>query len=159
MSWTIFAVLHGTVLFSTKIAPVLALTATSLTTISTAVMSVAQPAPTPVVFVGVLTQMNIMSASAILFDDAVVKVRLGSLAGIEIFELRAPILCTRDDLIASTEQALEPSLVRRTMLSNSGSLIGRCAEFHRRIRNSSRSITVTRRKGFFNAMTAAVGTP
>lgn len=70
------AVPHGTVLFSTMMAPGFAWRAISCTAPSTAVMSVALPAPRPKVLVGVLTARKIMSASAMVVESHV-KNRLG----------------------------------------------------------------------------------
>lgn len=135
-------------------------------------MSVAEPAPNPDIFVGVLTAMNIMSASAIVFDVAVVKMRFGRRAGIvmssclsevagEEQRLSWPSNDTGEDeaLLVEILQAFKPSLATRTTLPRPGSLIGRCVEFHRLIRKSSRSTTVTLREGFLRAITAAVGAP
>lgn len=75
------AVPQGTVLFSTTTAPALACFAMVLVADSRAPRSALAPAPMPYILVGVLTQMKMMSASAM---DAVTleeKNRLGSLAG------------------------------------------------------------------------------
>jgi hypothetical protein len=61
--------------------PDLAYVATSLTAPSMAVMSVARPAPTPRLLVGVLTLMRIISASAMVCVQAVEKKRFGKRAG------------------------------------------------------------------------------
>lgn len=52
-----------------------------------------------------------------------------------------------------------PSRATRTISASPGSYIGRCREFHLRMRRSSLSETVTRICGFLNAMIAAVGPP
>lgn len=84
------AVLQGTVLFSTRIAPGLAWMAISLVTASRAVRSVAFPEPIPRVFVGVLTAMSTISASLIVFEISVEKKRFGTRAWIAISSLWSP---------------------------------------------------------------------
>jgi hypothetical protein len=87
VSWMSSAVLHGTVLFSTRMAPGLAWMAISLVTASKAVTSVALPAPRPFILVGVLTAISMMSASLIVFEISVEKKRFGTRAGIWISSL------------------------------------------------------------------------
>lgn len=84
VSLTIWAVRHGTVLFSTMIAPGLACCAISAVTASNAVMSVAHPLPAPRVLVGVLTEIKTTSASEMHRPTWVLKTRLGCLAGTTI---------------------------------------------------------------------------
>ena len=74
------AVRHGTVLFSTRMAPSLACSAISLVTASIAVMSVARPAPTPRALVGVLMAISTISASLIHRETSVEKKRFGTRA-------------------------------------------------------------------------------
>ena len=67
------AAFTGTVLFSTTIFGCLAISAIFLTADSTNFKSGARPFPTPNVFVGVLTDMKIKSASIIAASVSVVK--------------------------------------------------------------------------------------
>lgn len=64
MSEIIFAVPHGTVLFSTITAPAFACFAMVLVAASRAPRSALAPDPMPYILVGVLTQMKMMSAPA-----------------------------------------------------------------------------------------------
>lgn len=81
VSLTSSAVLHGTVDFSTMMAPGFACFATSVITASKDAMSVALPAPMPLDFVGVFTATSTRSASPMHFPTSVEKKRFGSLAG------------------------------------------------------------------------------
>lgn len=81
MSATSWAVLQGTVLFSTMMAPSRACWATTPVTASKAVISVALPAPTPRYLVGVLTATRTMSASLMCLATSVEKARLDLRAG------------------------------------------------------------------------------
>ena len=76
-----FAVPHGTVLFSTIIAPVFAFLATTAVALSRMLRSAMAPAPMPYNLVGVLTQMKTISASAIDSDTLVENTRFDALAG------------------------------------------------------------------------------
>ena len=131
------AVLQGTVLFSTRIAPGLAWMAISLVTASNAVTSVARPAPSPLIFVGVLTAIRIMSASLIVFEISVEKKRFGTRAGMctsslcsphwlshsELAELVVDMLSKESDLVASLtkEHAFDPSRAIRRISCRPGS--------------------------------------
>jgi hypothetical protein len=97
VSWMSSAVLHGTVLFSTRIAPGLAWMAISLVTASSAVTSVAFPEPKPRVLVGVLTAIRTISASLIVFEISVEKKRLGMRAGITISSRCSPHWLSHSD--------------------------------------------------------------
>lgn len=68
-----FAVPQGTVLFSTMMAPFFANWAISLVAPSRADKSLAEPAPLPEYFVGVLTDRKMTSASPIQFAESVLK--------------------------------------------------------------------------------------
>ena len=68
---------HGTVLFSTMMVPALACFATVRVAPSTALTSAMDPAPSPCILVGVLTQMKTMSALAMASTTLVEKTRLG----------------------------------------------------------------------------------
>ena len=74
------AVRTGRVLFSTTIVCPVAASATVRAQASTQRRSLAWPAPSPLVLVGVLTEMNTMSAAAIDASTSVEKVRLRPLA-------------------------------------------------------------------------------
>lgn len=164
VSLMICAVRHGTVLFSTTIAPGLAWSATSRVTASKAVTSVARPPPIPLILVGVLTATRIMSASPIHLEILVEKNKLGVRAGTEISSLCSSHWLSqseRDALLADmlsresvtagsfmNEQAFEPSRAILTSSTKPGSYIGRCFEFQRWIRLASRSTTVTVKDGF-----------
>lgn len=134
VSCTISAVLQGTVLFSTMIAPGLAWIAISLVTASSAVTSVALPAPIPRILVGVLTAISTISASLIVFETSVVKNRFGTRACTAISSRCSPhrdshsevadeaedMLAMDPDRCSSLEnpQALDPSrAIRRTSKS------------------------------------------
>lgn len=180
ISRTSSAVRHGTVDFSTTMAPTRACLATSQTTASNAVRSIAQPAPTPLVLVGVFTALKITSASAMQRCTSVEKNRFGARAGISVVFLAPSCPCpcpqhaiphpsddvdmshvSASDLLAAllNVNALPPSRAMRTMERRSGSWMGRCREFHLRIRAASLSTTFTRIWGLWYAMTAAVGPP
>jgi hypothetical protein len=160
------AVPHGTVLFSTKMAPGLACIAISLVAPSNAVTSVAEPAPKPLVFVGVLTVIRIISASAMHFATSVEKNRFGTLAGTATRSLCSSPSLSDDDMLSGglvgplrNVQAREPSRAMRTISLNPVSWIGRCLDFQLAIRAGSLSTTLTRIDGFWKAMTADVGPP
>lgn len=145
MSYTMSAVRHGTVLFSTMMAPGLATKATDLVADSNMEMSVANPAPKPLDLVGVLTLKKTMSATAMCMLQSVEKNRFGCLA--------------RDVVPSASTLASVPSLAIRTMSLRPGSWIGRCFDCQRRVRSSFMSTTVTVISGLPYAMTAAVGPP
>jgi MinD superfamily P-loop ATPase len=79
MSCTSCAVRHGTVDFSTMMAPGLACLATKAVTASNAAMLVAEPAPFPCPLVGVLTAMRTTSASLTHLATSVVNIKFGCL--------------------------------------------------------------------------------
>lgn len=164
---------HGTVLFSTRIAPVLACKAISRVTASNAVTSVARPAPSPLVFVGVFTAISKISASPIYFETSVENCKFGSRAGM-LNSLESAHWLSHSDVEEPDEdpadddegwgccgllQAREPSRPIRRIYSSPGSWIGKCLEFHCAIRRGSRSTTVTLMCGFWKAIMAAVGPP
>lgn len=164
---------HGTVLFSTRTAPVLACKAISRVTASNAVTSVARPAPSPLVFVGVFTAISIISASPIYFETSVEKCKFGSRAGM-LNSLKSAHWLSHSDVeeldddpadndktwdCCAVLQDREPSRPIRRMYSSPGSWIGKCLEFHCAIRLGSRSTTVTLMCGFWKAIMAAVGPP
>jgi len=145
------AVRHGTVLFSTMTAPGLAIKAMERAAASNIEMSVAAPAPSPSVLVGVLTLKNTMSAAEICSSQSEEKNRLGCRAG--------RVLCLWKLLIPLNSTALAPSRAIRTTSTRPGSWIGRCLDLHRLMRSSFRSTTVTLICGLQYARTAAVGPP
>jgi hypothetical protein len=151
VSLTIWAVLQGTVDFSTKIAPGLAAMAISRVAPSSATMLVADPAPIPVNFVGVFTLRKTISASEIDLATSVEKNKLGRRAGISTF---FPVFSS-----LTTNVGLVPSRATRTISFRPGSWMGKCLEFHFRTRFTSLSTTVTLMPGLWNATTAAVGPP
>jgi len=106
VSWINSAVLQGTVLFSTRIAPGFACIAISLVTASSAVTSVARPAPKPLVFVGVLTAMRTISASLIDFDTSVEKNKFGARTETEISSLCSPHWLSHSDVAELEEDML-----------------------------------------------------
>jgi hypothetical protein len=149
------AVPHGTVLFSTKIAPGLACIAISLVAPSNAVTSVAEPAPKPLVFVGVLTVIRIISASEIHLATSVEKNRFGKRAGTITSSLGSSPSLSEDDMLSGmfdgalrNEHAFEPSRAIRTISLRPFSWMGRCFEFQLAIRAGSLSTTLTRMEGF-----------
>jgi hypothetical protein len=73
------AVPHGTVLFSTMMAPGFIARATVMTALSSAAKLVAAPAPIPLAFVGVLTLIKTISATAMQLSTEVEKKRFGCL--------------------------------------------------------------------------------
>ncbi len=157
---------HGTVLFSTKMAPGLACMAISLVAPSRALTSVAEPAPKPRVFVGVLTVMRITSASAIHFATSVEKDRFGRRAETVMSSLGSSPSLSHDDMLSDefegrlrNEHALEPSRAIRTISLKPFSWMGRCLDFQLVILAGSLSTTLTRIDGFWKAITADVGPP
>lgn len=88
--FTSSAVRHGTVLFSTIIAPSFACRATSRVTASKAVMSVAYPLPAPRLLVGVLTAMSTTSASEIHPETSVLNIKFGVRAATFVILLPSP---------------------------------------------------------------------
>lgn len=144
-SYTMRAVRHGTVDFSTITAPGLATRATDLAADSNMEISVAYPAPRPFDFVGVLTERKTISAMAMCLLQSVEKKRFGSLAG-NVFPVESVF-------------SLAPSRAMRTISTRHGSWIGRCFDCQPRVRSSFMSTTVTVRFGLQYAITAAVGPP
>jgi hypothetical protein len=154
------------VLFSTKIAPGLACMAISLVAPSSALTSVADPAPKPLVFVGVLTVMRIISASAMHFATSVEKNKFGRRAGTAILSLCSSDSLSEEDVLSDgfvgplkNEHALEPSRAIRTISLKPFSWMGRCLDFQLAILAGSLSTTLTRMAGFWKAMIADVGPP
>lgn len=145
---------HGTVLFSTRMAPGFALSAISRVAPSKAPISVALPAPLPLVFVGVLTVIRMTSASEMHLATSVVKKRFGSLAGSEISSRGSsnsvPIngVLTRAEESLQSVVALQPSLAIRTISFRPFSWIGKCFDCQLAIRDGSLSTTLTRIDGF-----------
>ena len=143
------AVPHGTVLFSTMMVPGRAHRATSLAAASNEAMLVARPAPRPNILVGVLTARKMRSALAMPAWASPVKIRLGarvaSVSAVASWPARGMVLA--------------PSRATRTTSSSPGSWMGRCGEFHCRMRRGSLSTTSTRMEGLCKAMMAAVGPP
>jgi len=81
-------------------APGLACIAISLVAPSNALTSVADPAPKPLVFVGVLTVMRIMSASAMHLATSVEKNRFGKRAGTAISSLCSSPSLSEEDMLS-----------------------------------------------------------
>ena len=129
------------------IVPGFACAAISRTALSMAVMFVALPAPSPKVFVGVLTAKKIMSACDTRVESQVEN-RLGR-------RFRVPVVF----VIGSLVSIAVLSLVVRTTLTRPGSCTGRCGDVHFWMRRGSWSRTLTVIAGLFSARTAAVGPP
>lgn len=110
-------------------------------------MFVALPAPSPKVFVGVLTARKIMSACDMRVESQV-KNWLGR-------RFMVPVVF----VIRSLVSIVVLSLVVRTTLARPGSRTGRCGDVHFWMRRGSRSRTLTVTAGLFSARTAAVGPP
>lgn len=156
--------------FSTIIDPFLACCTTSAATASKAVISVALPAPDPRILVGVLTAIMTISESRIHFETLVEKNKFGirddavspCCLSCNSCALCCSTMCECTSVLGDMVvmgSFWSPSRATRTISVSPGSYIGRCREFHLRMRRSSLSATVTRICGFLNAMMAAVGPP
>jgi len=133
MPRTVCAVPHGTVDFSTTNVPGLAFFATVMTALSKAARLVADPAPIPLDFEGVLTATNTTSASEMQRSTSVENIKFGCRTNwVVVGQELSEIVSERN-----------PSRAIRTMRSKPGSWTGRCFECHFRMRPGSLSTTET----------------